>query len=50
MPALVHPLHDTRDEILAYLEQQRYFVRIAAHGLTDEQARAHPTVSALSVG
>jgi uncharacterized damage-inducible protein DinB len=41
---------DERDALVAYLAQQRSVVRIAAHGLTDEQARATPTTSALSVG
>ena len=35
---------------MAYLAQQRAVLRIAAYGLTDEQARAVPTRSALSVG
>ncbi len=41
---------DERDGLLSYLAQQRLVLRIAAHGLTDEQARATPTVSSLSVG
>ncbi len=50
MPGLVRPVADERDGLLAYLDQQRHVARIAAHGLTDEQARATPTPSALSVG
>jgi uncharacterized damage-inducible protein DinB len=50
MPGLVRPVADERDGLLAYLDQQRYAARIAAYGLTDEQARATPTPSALSVG
>jgi Protein of unknown function (DUF664) len=41
---------DERAGLLAYLAQQRYVLRLAAHGLTDEQARAMPSVSQLSVG
>lgn len=49
MPGLVAPYFDERDQLLAYLEQQRYVVRVAAHGLTDEQARATPTAGALNI-
>ena len=50
MPALAPPVHDERHalrEFLAY--QQSAFVAVA-YGLTDNQARATPTVSALSIG
>lgn len=47
MPA-VHP--DEAENLLAYLRQQRDGLRYAAYGLTDEQARAAPTASTLSVG
>ena len=50
MPGNVPPVTDERDGLLAYLAQQRYVLRLTAYGLTDEQARAAPTVSALSVG
>ncbi|MGC9668374.1 DinB family protein [Planosporangium sp. 12N6] len=50
MPVTVRPVADERDGLLAYLAQQRYVLRLAAYGLTDEQARATPTASALSVG
>lgn len=50
MPGQVPPVPDERTGLLAYLAQQRDAVRIAAYGLTDEQARATPTASALSVG
>jgi hypothetical protein len=50
MPGLVAPIVDEREGLLAYLAQQREAFRIVAHGLTDEQARATPTVSSLSVG
>jgi uncharacterized damage-inducible protein DinB len=39
-----------RANLLAYLEQQRYGIRLTAFGLTDDQARATPTSSDLSVG
>jgi hypothetical protein len=41
---------DERDGLLAYLAQQRDALRIAAYGLTDQQAAATPTASALSLG
>ena len=50
MPGNVRPVADEREGLLAYLAQQRDAIRYAAHGLTDEQARATPTVSSLSVG
>jgi uncharacterized damage-inducible protein DinB len=50
MPGNVRPVADERDGLLAYLEQQRAVIRIAAYGLTDEQARLAPTVSSLTVG
>jgi hypothetical protein len=50
MPGLVAPITDERVGLLAYLEQQRYVVKLAAYGLTDEEARLTPTASPLSVG
>jgi uncharacterized damage-inducible protein DinB len=50
MPGNVPPVADERQALLGFLDQQRYVVRIAAHGLNDEKARATPTPSALSVG
>jgi uncharacterized damage-inducible protein DinB len=50
MPGNVPPVADEREGLLAFLAQQRLVLRIAAHGLTDEQARATPTVSSLSIG
>jgi uncharacterized damage-inducible protein DinB len=35
---------------LTWLAHARYILRLAAYGLTDEQARATPTASSLSVG
>jgi len=50
MPGNVPPVPDERHGLLAFLAQQRYVLRLAAHGLTDDQARAVPAASALSVG
>ena len=50
MPGSVRPVADERDGLTAYLDQQRHVLRIAAFGLTDEQVRATPTASPLSVG
>jgi Protein of unknown function (DUF664) len=50
MPGMPRPVADEREGLLAFLAQQRYFVRVATHGLTDEQARATPSVSQLSIG
>lgn len=46
----VAPVADERAGLLGFLEQQRYVLRIAAHGLTDEQARSAPAASELTVG
>ena len=50
MPGQVPPVTDEREALLAYLAQQRYVLRLTAFGLTDDQARATPAASALSVG
>jgi uncharacterized damage-inducible protein DinB len=50
MAGNVPPVADERDGLLRFLEQQRHVLKVAAHGLTDEQARQTPTKSALSVG
>jgi uncharacterized damage-inducible protein DinB len=39
-----------REGLLAFLAQQRYVVRLATYGLTDEQAAATPSASAFSLG
>lgn len=44
------PVRDERDGLLTFLAQQRYVLRLAAYGLTDEQARYAPTRSTLSIG
>lgn len=50
MPAVGPPVADEREGLLAYLAQQRLALRLSAYGLTDDQARATPTASPLSVG
>lgn len=50
MAGNVAPVADERDGLLRFLEQQRYVLRLAAHGLTDDQARLASTKSSLSVG
>lgn len=49
MPAAVRSIIDERDGLLAFLEQQRYVLRLTAYGLTDAQARHTPTGSELSI-
>jgi len=49
MPGLVPAVTDEREALLAFLGQQRDALRYAAHGLTDEQASEHPTVSQLTL-
>ncbi|MGH7918553.1 MAG: DinB family protein [Candidatus Dormibacteraceae bacterium] len=46
----VRPVSGERDAPTAFLDQQRQAVRYAAHGLTDDQARARPTASSLTLG
>ena len=50
MPALARPVADERSALREYLayHQSAYFA--VSYGLTDEQARSKPTVSALSIG
>jgi uncharacterized damage-inducible protein DinB len=50
MPLFARPVTDERDALLIFLDQQRESLRAAVFGLTDEQARATPTVSSLSLG
>ena len=50
MPGLPPPAADERDALRQFLDfNQRAFFAVA-YGLTDEQARSTPTVSALSIG
>ncbi|OBA61646.1 hypothetical protein A5647_10485 [Mycobacterium sp. 1100029.7] len=50
MPALARPVADERSALREYLafHQSSYFA--VAYGLSDEQARSSPSVSALSIG
>jgi uncharacterized damage-inducible protein DinB len=50
MPAMVPPVSDEREGLLAYLAQQRDALRFAVSGISDEQARLKPAKSALSLG
>ena len=51
MPTVVPPEKpgDERGALLAYLDAQRGGIRRVVHGLTEEQARSTPTVSAFSL-
>ncbi len=46
---MVPPVADEREALLAYLGHQRYVVRLAAYGLTDEQVRDKPSASTLCI-
>jgi len=50
MPALARPVADERSALREYMvfHQSAYFA--VSYGLTDEQARSSPSVSALSIG
>jgi uncharacterized damage-inducible protein DinB len=50
MPGQVRPVTDETDGLLAFLAHQRLVLRIAAYGLSEDQLRAAPTTSALTVG
>jgi len=50
MAASVRPVSDEREGLTAYLAHQRHLVRVAAHRLSDEQARLAPTAGTLSIG
>jgi uncharacterized damage-inducible protein DinB len=50
MPAQVGYVATETEGLLAFLAQARYGLRLTAYGLTEEQLRAHPTVSPLTVG
>jgi uncharacterized damage-inducible protein DinB len=50
VPGTVPPVADEREGLLAYLAQMRAVIRIAAYGLTDEQARLAPTPGPLTIG
>ena len=50
MPALASPVTDERSALREYLAYHQSAFFAVAYGLTDEQARMTPTVSALSIG
>jgi uncharacterized damage-inducible protein DinB len=50
MPGLPPPHPDELEQLLGFLAQERYVVRLTAFGMTDEQARMAPSVSPLTVG
>lgn len=50
MPAMPGPVVDERHALRDFLFQQHYAFHAMAFGLTDEQARSTPSVSALSIG
>ncbi len=50
MPALALPVADERHALHTFLSYQQSAFFAVAYGLTDEQARETPTVSALSIG
>jgi len=50
MPALAPPVSDERSALREYLSYHQSAFFAVAYGLTDEQARLTPTVSALSIG
>ncbi len=50
MPGHAPPVADERTALAAYLTQQQDAFRNAVYGLTDQQAGATPTPSALSLG
>ena len=50
MAAMPPPIADERDGFKEYVAAQHHAFHAVAYGLTDEQARATPTISALSIG
>lgn len=50
MPGQAPVVTDEREQLLAYLAQQRLVLKLAAYGLRDDQTREAPSVSALTVG
>jgi uncharacterized damage-inducible protein DinB len=50
VPLFARPVTDERDGLLTFLEQQRDSLRASVLGLTEEQARATPAASGLSLG
>lgn len=50
MAAMPPPIADERSGLKEYLHAQQYAFHAIAFGLTDDQARSTPSVSALSIG
>src|SRR5215218_848223 len=50
MPGNVRPVTSERDGLMAFLAQQRYLIRLAGYGLTDDQARVPLAPGGLTVG
>jgi uncharacterized damage-inducible protein DinB len=50
MPGQVGPFANEQEGLLAFLAQARYTLKLTAYGLTDEQLRAAPSASPLTVG
>jgi uncharacterized damage-inducible protein DinB len=50
MPGTVPPVANEREGLLAFLAHQRQALKVTAFGLTEEQLRATPSASPLSVG
>jgi uncharacterized damage-inducible protein DinB len=50
MAAQVGTVKNEQEGLLGYLAQMRYVIRLTAYGLTEEQLRATPSASELSVG
>lgn len=50
MPALAAPVADEREALRQFLNLHQSAFLAVSYGLTDEQARSTPTVSALSIG
>jgi uncharacterized damage-inducible protein DinB len=50
MPGQVGTIGNEREGLLGYLAQMRHVLRLTAYGLTEEQLRATPSASELSVG
>src|SRR3954447_9524782 len=50
MPGQTPMVTDERDALQKFLDQCRLQLRLTAYGLTDQQARATPCASSISVG
>jgi len=50
MAGQVGAIANEREGLLGFLAHMRYVIRLTAYGLSDEQVRATPSASALSIG